>query len=277
MSARVTRALAASVVLHGLAVAASAAVWDRSRPVGAAPEPPEELSVAVEVVWSVAPEAAAAPRPALTPSLAPQATLLATSSHLSAPALTPHAGTANLVRAAAREDLLAPAAAADVTAAGARDSLGPASPDRAILIATAPSSRAAAQPASAAIAASADAPALAARESPPAAAATAPGTVTVVAAGEPGPSWAPARDGNVRPEYPPLARRRGLEGRTLLKVEVLTSGKTASVAVISSSGYVVLDKAALAAVRQWKFVPADDVAEMTGASIEVPISFRLLD
>lgn len=56
-----------------------------------------------------------------------------------------------------------------------------------------------------------------------------------------------------KPEYPALARRRGWQGATLVAVEVSADGSVVAVEVATSSGYGVLDRAALRAVRGWRF------------------------
>lgn len=80
---------------------------------------------------------------------------------------------------------------------------------------------------------------------------------------------------NPLPVYPPLARRRGIEGRAVLRVEVLPSGRSGTVVVSESSGHEILDRAAVEAVRAWRFVPARVGESAVGASVEVPITFRL--
>ena len=80
---------------------------------------------------------------------------------------------------------------------------------------------------------------------------------------------------NPAPEYPLLARRRGLEGSVLLHVQVLSDGNSATVNVKMSSGHVLLDKSAQATVRRWRFMPAMQGNEAVSAWVEVPIVFKL--
>lgn len=77
------------------------------------------------------------------------------------------------------------------------------------------------------------------------------------------------------PRYPVLARRMGLEGRVLLRVEVTAEGLARSVEVMAGSGHDILDKAALDAVREWRFQVRGlrDGAKME--ALEVPIRFAL--
>jgi protein TonB len=77
------------------------------------------------------------------------------------------------------------------------------------------------------------------------------------------------------PIYPALARSRGQQGRVLLRVAVSAAGAPSSVAVVSSSGHPLLDRAALDAVRHWRFVPAERDGHPVAAVADVPIVFRL--
>lgn len=80
---------------------------------------------------------------------------------------------------------------------------------------------------------------------------------------------------NPAPHYPEAAQEEGWEGRVLLRVHVDASGHPASVEVHVSSGHDVLDKAALAAVRRWTFVPAKRGATPIDGWVDVPLDFRL--
>ena len=286
-------AVAVSVLLHGVAAAAMV-VWDRSRPIVS--DTAEERSIAVEVVWVAVTETAVAerpPAPALRSSLAAEAMLAAASMDASAPALSPREQVADLVHAIAEQSELPPTPAAAVSTLEASESLDRVAPGPSLVVhaiaaqsglppgaATAVSTLEASESlAPATLETSLPAPAA---QSPRAIAGTASAAVGASAeatavAGDLGPMWVPADAGNARPEYPPLARRRGLEGQTLLRVDILTSGESGAIAVVSSSGHAVLDNAALAAVRRWKFVPAGEGAHEAAAYVEVPVSFQLLD
>lgn len=80
---------------------------------------------------------------------------------------------------------------------------------------------------------------------------------------------------NPPPAYPPLSRRMKEEGRVMLRVRVSARGEARDVLVGTSSGFERLDRAAVEAVRQWRFVPAQNGAEPVEAWALVPISFRL--
>lgn len=62
----------------------------------------------------------------------------------------------------------------------------------------------------------------------------------------------------VEPEYPEDARQEGISGTVGVKVEVLENGRPGEVRIARSSGRQSLDEAALQAVRQWRFVPAQE-------------------
>lgn len=82
---------------------------------------------------------------------------------------------------------------------------------------------------------------------------------------------------NPAPEYPAMSRRFREEGQVLLLVEVTAQGEVAQVQIKQGSGFPRLDDAALATVRNWRFVPAHRGEEPIGASVVVPIVFRLSD
>ena len=80
---------------------------------------------------------------------------------------------------------------------------------------------------------------------------------------------------NRKPDYPMAAKERGQQGRVVLRVEVSAAGKPLGVTVLSTSGYPLLDKAALAAVEQWQFRPATQAGMAVAGAADVPIQFRL--
>ena len=77
------------------------------------------------------------------------------------------------------------------------------------------------------------------------------------------------------PVYPEMARQRGEQGRTVLRVSVGADGMPHDISVAVSSGYPMLDSAALSAVRDWRFVPATRGDTPIPAVAEVPVRFRL--
>ena len=80
---------------------------------------------------------------------------------------------------------------------------------------------------------------------------------------------------NPPPGYPRVARRRGYEGLVVVLARVSRGGTCLAVEVKRSSGHAVLDAAAAAAVRKWRFKPATLDGVPVEAEVEVPIRFRL--
>lgn len=80
---------------------------------------------------------------------------------------------------------------------------------------------------------------------------------------------------NTPPSYPEIARRNGWEGRVLVRVEVSAEGRPVSTAIAKSSGYGVLDQAALRAVKSWRFQPRTVAGLPAPGSVEVPVNFSL--
>jgi len=64
----------------------------------------------------------------------------------------------------------------------------------------------------------------------------------------------------VDPVYPEQGRLEGWEGIVKVRFQVLTTGKTDTVQIESSSGFALLDEAAVDAVQQWQFIPAKNQA-----------------
>jgi protein TonB len=80
---------------------------------------------------------------------------------------------------------------------------------------------------------------------------------------------------NPRPEYPRTAREAGWEGTVVLQVLVLPDGTAGTVTLHKTSGYSVLDEAALSAVRGWKFIPAMDGNFPIRSMVRMPVRFDL--
>ena len=77
------------------------------------------------------------------------------------------------------------------------------------------------------------------------------------------------------PRYPTTAREQGLEGVVVLSVLVRHDGRVDDARVAVSSGTIVLDQAALAAVRTWLFAPATQGGRPVESIVEVPVKFAL--
>ena len=80
---------------------------------------------------------------------------------------------------------------------------------------------------------------------------------------------------NPRPAYPRIALREGWEGRVILRVKVLPTGKVGGATVQTSAGREALDEAALETVKDWMFVPATQGGKPIAGWVTVPIEFRI--
>lgn len=78
------------------------------------------------------------------------------------------------------------------------------------------------------------------------------------------------------PEYPDSARKAGWQGTVTLRVLVDEEGKSKSVEVYQSSGFALLDQAAVETVRKrWRFYPAREGEKQVENRIRIPIEFSL--
>jgi protein TonB len=77
------------------------------------------------------------------------------------------------------------------------------------------------------------------------------------------------------PAYPVEARRSRQEGRVLLLVQLDAGGEVVQVELRESSGWQLLDEAALEAVRGWRFSPTGARVTSTASQLLVPIRFSL--
>ncbi len=77
------------------------------------------------------------------------------------------------------------------------------------------------------------------------------------------------------PAYPVGAMRRGDTGTVLVKVDVGIDGVPTNVQVMSRSGSRDLDRAAVEAVRGWRFMPAQRDGQPVSGSLMIPIDFNL--
>jgi protein TonB len=69
--------------------------------------------------------------------------------------------------------------------------------------------------------------------------------------------------------YPEEARKTKTTGSGLYEVQIDKAGKTSGVAIVTSSGSAVLDKAATTAFKKWRFKPG------VFRSVRVPVSWSV--
>lgn len=121
------------------------------------------------------------------------------------------------------------------------------------------------------------------------------GALTSVASANPGPvsrAWggklaaatstsaigvfsAPRLEHDVKPRYPEVARRAGVEGTTVVKAYVRADGTVGAAEIGRSSGHSALDSAALDAIRTAQFVPAARGEFPVPVWIQIPVHFKL--
>ena len=79
----------------------------------------------------------------------------------------------------------------------------------------------------------------------------------------------------IPPVYPRIARESGWEGTVLVRVAVQPDGRPDTIQVRKSSGYSILDNAAIEAVKKWRFLPAKDGNIPIRSVVDIPINFDL--
>ncbi|MGX9460378.1 energy transducer TonB [Shewanella sp. A14] len=77
-----------------------------------------------------------------------------------------------------------------------------------------------------------------------------------------------------QPYYPKKARRRGLEGTATVEVMFNQLGEQLSLTLVNSSGFSLLDAAALDAVEKWQFA-APASSEAYAYTVRIPVKFAL--
>ena len=89
------------------------------------------------------------------------------------------------------------------------------------------------------------------------------------------PSSSAAYLNNPRPSYPAISKRMGEQGKVMLRVFVNAQGQPEQIQIQQSSGFDRLDKAAVDAVRRWKFTPGSRNGVAEAMWNIVPINFVL--
>ncbi len=87
------------------------------------------------------------------------------------------------------------------------------------------------------------------------------------------PGSAPVALETPAPRYPAAALRRGESGEVLLRIDVDAEGRVADVGVVHGSGSRALDRAAISAVRGWRFLPGQRDGQPVPGVVNVPITF----
>lgn len=79
----------------------------------------------------------------------------------------------------------------------------------------------------------------------------------------------------VEPRYPKLAQRRNQQGVVMLDVIVDERGNPLTIDILESSGYPVLDKAAIDAVKRWSFKPEQRNSRFVKSRVHIPVAFEI--
>lgn len=77
------------------------------------------------------------------------------------------------------------------------------------------------------------------------------------------------------PSYPQIAREREMKGTVIIKVLLRTDGTVDQAEIAKSTGYPILDNAALEAARKWTFTPAMQRNKPVRVWVSIPFTFTL--
>lgn len=77
------------------------------------------------------------------------------------------------------------------------------------------------------------------------------------------------------PEYPKASRMRRQEGTVLLEVKLGTQGEQLQIVLLKSSGFPLLDRSALKAVKGWQFLPQEINGKGVSHVVRIPVRFEL--
>jgi len=80
---------------------------------------------------------------------------------------------------------------------------------------------------------------------------------------------------NPKPPYPPLSKRRGEQGTTVVSVFIGTDGVAQKAEIKKSSGFERLDQVALESALRWRYVPGKRSGVPEAMWVNVPIPFVL--
>jgi periplasmic protein TonB len=77
------------------------------------------------------------------------------------------------------------------------------------------------------------------------------------------------------PVYPPRAVELNQQGEVLVRVRLDPEGAAVEILIHRPSGFQMLDRAAIAAVKSWHFLPAVRDGRPVSAWVEIPVRFHL--
>ncbi|MFT7682116.1 MAG: protein TonB [Moritella dasanensis] len=76
-------------------------------------------------------------------------------------------------------------------------------------------------------------------------------------------------------KYPRLAKRKNLEGEALIEVWLDKNGKQIKQRLLDSTGYSLLDDAALKTIAAWQFAEQKTAGQAYAYRLQIPIRFKL--
>jgi protein TonB len=79
----------------------------------------------------------------------------------------------------------------------------------------------------------------------------------------------------IRPVYPPMAKQKNIEGVVVVKFMVTTEGTVENVSVLKAKPQGHFEKAAMDAVKKWKFQPGTIGEEPVNTWMTAMVKFRL--
>ena len=85
----------------------------------------------------------------------------------------------------------------------------------------------------------------------------------------------PSALNTIAPVYPRSARRKGREGDVTLELSVTAEGTVSGVAVVATSGFADLDRAAVDAARAARFAPATEDSRPVEGRVRLSFEFKL--
>jgi len=80
---------------------------------------------------------------------------------------------------------------------------------------------------------------------------------------------------NIKPDYPKESRQRGEQGDVTLEIDVNVQGTVDDVRVAKSSGFPLLDEAAINAARAARFTPAKSGGSPVSSTARLTLNFKL--
>jgi protein TonB len=80
-----------------------------------------------------------------------------------------------------------------------------------------------------------------------------------------------------KPPYPPSARRRNIEGASLVEIQIDPAGAVTDARLLESSGSEALDEAALETAKKWKYERKSSGVPLLPITEKIRFVFRLTD